>query len=152
MDNMNEILNSTLVWVFIGFFFFALEFAVPGFILFFFGIGAWVVAILSYFVDISINTQILIFIASSLVSVLLFRNWLRRKVGSTGVNFQQLEDEYIGKVAKAETIIGPGNRGKVEFKGASWEANSEDNILAGENVIITETRSIILTVKSIKGL
>lgn len=149
---MNEMLDSKLVWVCIGFVLFALEFAVPGFILFFFGIGAWVVAIICFFTDISINTQIIIFIASSLITVLLFRKWLRQKLGNSGVNFQQLEDEYIGKVAKAETSISPGNNGKVEFRGASWDANSDDIILAGENVIITETKSIKLTVKSIKSL
>ena len=89
---MNEILDSKLVWVCIGFILFALEFAVPGFILFFFGIGAWVVAVICFFIDISINTQIIIFIGSSLITVLLFRNWVRQKLGGSGVNFQQLED------------------------------------------------------------
>ncbi|RZL18755.1 MAG: NfeD family protein [Pedobacter sp.] len=149
---MNEIINSKFVWVCIGFILFALEFAVPGFILFFFGIGAWVVAIICFVTDISVNTQIIIFIASSLITVLLFRNWLRQKLGNSGVNSKQLEDEYIGKVAKAETSIGPGNSGKVEFRGTSWDANSDDMILAGENVIITETQSIKLIVKSIKSL
>lgn len=149
---MNEILNSALIWFCIGFVLFALEFAIPGFILFFFGIGAWIVAIVCFFTDISINAQITLFITSSLVTVLLFRNWLKRKFGSSGVNSKQLEDEYIGKVAKAETSISPGKSGKVEFKGASWEASSDDVIAAGENVVITETRSIILVVKSIKNI
>lgn len=145
-------IDSRFVWVCIGFILFALEFAIPGFILFFFGIGAWVVAIICFLTDISINTQIIIFIASSLITVLLFRNWLKQKLGSSGVNSNQLEDEYIGKVAKAETSISPGQGGKVEFRGTSWDANSEDIILAGENVLITETQSIKLIVKSIKSL
>ena len=149
---MNDIFNSALIWVCIGFVFFVLEFAIPGFILFFFGIGAWLVAGICFFFDISINTQIILFIASSLLSVLLFRNWLRQRIGGSGVNFQQLEDEYIGKVAKAETAIGPEKNGKVEFRGASWEARSNDIIIAGENVVITETQSILLIVKSIKSL
>lgn len=149
---MNEMIDSRFVWVCIGFILFALEFAIPGFILFFFGIGAWVVAIICFITDISINTQIIIFIASSLITVLLFRNWLKQKLGSSGVNSNQLEDEYIGKVAKAETSISPGHGGKVEFRGTSWDANSEDIILAGENVLITETQSIKLIVKSIKSL
>ncbi|RZK80039.1 MAG: NfeD family protein [Pedobacter sp.] len=149
---MNDIFNSALIWVCIGFVFFVLEFAIPGFILFFFGIGAWLVAGICFFFDISINTQIILFIASSLLSVLLFRNWLRQRIGGSGVNFQQLEDEYIGKVAKAETAIGPEKNGKVEFRGASWEARSNDIIIPGENVVITETQSILLIVKSIKSL
>ena len=60
-----------------------------------------------------------------------------------------LEDEYIGKIALAETAITPNENGKVEFKGASWDAKSDDYILAGQKVQIIETRSILLIVKPI---
>jgi membrane protein implicated in regulation of membrane protease activity len=149
---MEILLNSALVWFAIGFAFFLLEFLLPGFILFFFGIGAWVVALLSLFLDISLNTQIVIFIISSLITVVLFRNWVKRKFGLTGVNAQQLEDEFIGKSAKAETSIKPGENGKVQFKGTSWDAASDAIISAGDNVLIIETRSILLIVTPIKSL
>jgi inner membrane protein len=149
---MIETLNDGLMWFCIGFAFFVIEFLFPGFIFFFFGIGAWITAIVSFFIDISLNTQIVIFIVSSLVSVVLLRNWIKRKFGTTGVNSKQLEDEFIGKIAKAETPIIPGSGGKVEFKGASWDASSEEYISAGEHVIITETRSILLIVKPLKSL
>ena len=129
-----------------------LEFIIPGFILFFFGIGAWLVALVALFFDISINTQIILFISASITTVVLFRNWIKQKLGTMGVNSKQLEDEFVGKFAKAETAILPGSRGKVEFKGTSWEAISEDTIPAGENVVITETRSILLVVKSLKAI
>jgi len=149
---MMETIDPALIWFGIGFVFFLLEFLIPGFILFFFGIGAWVVAIVSLFLDISLNTQIILFISSSLFTVILFRNWIKRKFGSLGVNSTQLEDEFIGKVGKAETSIVPGLGGKVEFKGTRWDAISEDIISAGENVLITETKSILLIVKSLKPL
>ena len=149
---MEDFLNSAVLWFGIGLLFFLLEFILPGFILFFFGIGAWIVAILSLFTDISINIQLAIFLASSLLSVLLFRKWLRDRLGVDTRTPQILEDEYIGKIARAETHIAPGIRGKVEFKGASWDASSTDNIAPGENVIITETRSILLIVKSTKSI
>jgi membrane protein implicated in regulation of membrane protease activity len=149
---MNETLNDAVIWFCIGFAFFVLEFLIPGFILFFFGIGAWFVAVLSLFFDVSINVQIVLFISSSIVTVLLFRKWIKKKLGMTGVNSSQLDDEFIGKIGRAETSIIPGSNGKVEFKGTSWDATSNDVISAGENVIITETRSILLVVKSHKNL
>lgn len=149
---MIETLDPSLIWFGIGFIFFLLEFLIPGFILFFFGIGAWVVAIAALFLDISLNNQIILFIVSSLLTVLLFRKWIKNKFGSMGVNSTQLEDEFIGKVAKAETSMAPGLGGKVEFKGTRWDAISDDIISAGENVIITETKSILLIVKSLKTL
>ena len=39
--------------------------------------------------------------------------------------------------------------GKVEFKGTSWDAKSDDYILAGQKEEIIETRSILLIVKTI---
>jgi len=147
---MEEFLNSAVVWFGLGLVFLLLEFVLPGFILFFFGIGAWIVAILTLFIDVSLNVQLLVFLGSSVLTVLLFRNWVKSKFDINKKGPQELEDEYIGKIALAETAILPGQQGKVEFKGASWDASSDDHIEAGEHVMITETRSILLIVKSTK--
>jgi membrane protein implicated in regulation of membrane protease activity len=149
---MEDFLNSAVLWFGLGLAFFLLEFLLPGFILFFFGFGAWIVAILTLFTDVSINVQLAIFLASSVLSVLFFRNWVKNRLGGMNNTTQILEDEYIGKIARAETPIAPGLNGKVEFKGASWEACSNDVITPGENVLITETRSILLIVKSTKSI
>ena len=149
---MEKILNAPVIWFIIGFLFFLLEFAVPGFILFFFGIGAWVVAGITFFSDISLNLQIFIFLGTSLLTVLLFRNWLKNKLGMMNPPKNVLEDEIIGKTAKAETPIQPGQQGKVYFKGASWSATSADNIHIGEEVSIIGYDSIVLIVKSSKLL
>ena len=149
---MEEYLNSAVVWFGIGLVFLLLEFVLPGFILFFFGIGAWIVAILTLFIDVSLNVQLLVFLGSSLVTVLLFRNWVKNKFDINQRSPQHLEEEYVGKFAMAETAIKPGHNGKVEFKGASWDASSDDYIEAGEQVLIIETRSILLIVKSTQPL
>ena len=149
---MENFLNNAVVWFAVGLAFFLLEFVVPGFILFFFGIGAWIVAILSLFADVSINVQLIIFLGSSILTVVFFRNWVKTRLGMSPSGPSILEDEFIGKTAKAETVIGPGRNGKVEFKGASWDASSEDHIAIGENVLITDYHSIILTVKSIQSV
>lgn len=149
---MENFLNSAVIWFVIGCAFFLLEFVVPGFILFFFGIGAWIVALLTLFMDVSVNVQLMVFLGSSLVTVLLFRNWVKNKLGMYKASPQILEDEFIGKTGKAETAISPGVNGKVDFKGTSWDACSDDTIAAGENVMITGNRSILLIVKSTKTI
>lgn len=146
---MDQFMNIPVLWFVIGFIFFLLEFVVPGFILFFFGIAAWLVAILTLFVDVSLNTQLILFLGIALVTVVLFRKWVKDKLGMYREGPQVLEDEYIGKTALAETAITPGNNGKVEFKGASWDASSEDTIAAGQHVRIVATKSILLIVKQI---
>lgn len=134
-----------------GFVFFILEFVIPGFVLFFFAVGAWVVSLLSLFFDLTLNMQLVIFLTSSVLSILLLRKWLK-KIILTKKYSSEIENEFIGKTAIAETFIGPGNEGKVEFKGTSWNALSEDTIQKGESVVITGNQSIKLFVKSTKNL
>jgi membrane protein implicated in regulation of membrane protease activity len=148
---MDNFLNAAVIWFIAGFIFFLLEFAIPGLILFFFAIGAWIVALLSLFFDLSVNTQLIIFLASSLLTILLFRRWVK-KIIWLKKNPTELEDEFLGKTGKAETFIGPGHEGKVDFKGTTWNARSNDVIEKGESVIITGNESILLIVKSTKNL
>jgi len=144
---MESFLNNAVIWFGLGLALFLLEFLLPGFILFFFGLAAWVVAIMTFFFDVSINTQIIVFVATSLVTVLLFRNWIKRRFGMGHSSAQILPDEFVGKVAIAETMILPGKKGRVEFRGTEWDACSDDTISPGENVIITRIDSILLYVK-----
>src|SRR5688500_20289931 len=80
---MENFFNSAVIWFIIGFAFFLLEFVIPGLILFFFAVGAWIVAILSLFMDLSINSQLIIFLGSSLLTILLFRTWVKKIMFST---------------------------------------------------------------------
>jgi inner membrane protein len=141
--------NPAVIWFFLGFVFFILEFLVPGFILFFFAIAAWIVALIVLIFDVSINMQLVIFIISALITILLFRKWLQ-KIMLSKKHTTQLEHEFIGKTAIAETSIGPDKEGKVDFKGTSWNARSEDAIQKGDHVIITGNESIVLIVKQKK--
>ncbi len=149
---MENLLAAPVIWFIIGFILFLLEFVVPGLILFFFALGAWIVAILSLFIDLSINAQLIIFVVSSVVTILLLRKWLSKILWKRKQSTELLEDEFLGKTARAETAIFPGENGKVDFKGTSWQASSEDIIEKGENVIIIGNDSILLIVKSAKKL
>ena len=147
---MDIFYNAAVIWFIAGFIFFLLEFAVPGLILFFFAVGAWLVAILSLFVDLSINAQLIIFLASSILTILFFRKYVK-KIIWTKKHSSEIEDEFVGKTGKAETFIGPGQDGKIDFKGTSWDARSADTIQKGELAIIIGNESILLIVKSIKN-
>ncbi len=146
---MDLFYNAAVIWFIVGFVFFLLEFAVPGLILFFFAVGAWIVAIVSLFVDISINTQLLLFLVSTALTILLFRKWIKKILGAREKP-SEIEDEFIGKTGRAETFIGPGQDGKVDFKGTSWDARSADSIEKGETIIVIGNESILLIVKSTK--
>ena len=92
-----------------------------------------------------------IFLVSSLLTILLFRKWVKKMIWSKKLP-TELEDEFIGKTGRAETSIAPGQNGKVIFKGTSWDARSEDTIETGEAVTIVGNESILLIVKSNKSI
>jgi len=146
---MQSFYNSPVIWFVAGFIFFLLEFAVPGLILFFFAVGAWIVALLSLFLDLSINAQLIVFLISSIASVLLLRKWVKKVIFVQKYS-SEIEDEFLGKTGIAETLIGPGQIGKVDFKGTTWSAKSNDVIDKGENVTIIGNESILLIVQSTK--
>lgn len=149
---MESFLSAAVIWFILGFVLLLLELAAPGFILFFFGLGAWVVALATLLFDISLNVQLLIFLISSITSVFLFRKWIRKKLGYKKAAKDILKDEIIGRTAKAETLISPNQQGKVYFRGTSWSASSTDVINEGEEVIIIGNDSIVLIVKSANPL
>ena len=117
-------MNAAVIWVIIGFILFLLEFLVPGLVLFFFAIGAWIVAIITLFFDISITVQLIIFLISSIVTILLLRKWVKRILWTKKHSTELLEDEFLGKTARAETAISPGENGKVDFKSTVNEGTS----------------------------
>lgn len=147
---MDRFLTTPVVWFIIGFVCFLFEFMLPGLILFFFAVAAWIVAILSLFLDLDINTQLIVFLASATLTILLFRKWVRKLIWRKN-HSSELEDEFLGKIGIAETFIGPGQNGKVDFKGTSWDATSDDIIDKGEQVTIIGNDSILLIVKSTKS-
>ena len=148
MDIFN---NAAVIWFIIGFVFFIFEFALPGLILFFFALGAWITAVLDLFIDLSFNAQIAVFLGASILTILLFRKWVKKLVWSKK-HTSEIEDEFLGKTGIAETSIAPGMNGKVDFKGTSWDAKSDDRIEKGEEVTIIGNDSILLIVKSKKIL
>ncbi|MGI8599932.1 MAG: NfeD family protein [Chitinophagaceae bacterium] len=146
---MDDFSNPAVIWFIAGFILFILEFALPGFILFFFGVGAWIVALLALLFDISINAQLVIFLTASVLTILLFRKSMQ-KIILVKKKSSEIEDEFLGKIGRSETAITPGKNGKIYFKGTSWDAASEDVIGPDENVTIIGNESILLIVKSTK--
>lgn len=151
---------SALVWFIAGVVFFLAELAIPGFIIFFFGIGAWVTAVAAFFGLTDLTMQMLIFVVVSLLSLIIFRRKGKNIFKGKEKTFDSKDDEklgeyiedVIGKKAKVISDIIPGEiSGKVEFRGTQWKAESEEEIKAGAVVEITGRDNLTLKVKSVKG-
>jgi inner membrane protein len=147
---MNESIFSRpeMIWFIIGLVLFLLELVVPGFVIFFFGVGAWVTALVCLIADPGINLQALIFVVVSVLALVGLRKMITKKFFYSKDNRSEaVEDEFTGKEAIAITDFGSDKKGKVEFKGTNWTAESGSEIKAGQTVIIIEKESFKLIVE-----
>jgi membrane protein implicated in regulation of membrane protease activity len=138
-----------LFWFILGLGLFLLELVIPGFFIFFFGLGAWVTALICLLgsPDSITNWQIIIFAVTSVLTLIALRRIIQKKFFSKGTLSDQVEDEFTGKEALATTDFGGNKNGKVEFKGTTWAAESVSEIKEGQRVRIIEKDSFKLIVE-----
>jgi len=137
-----------LVWFILGLVLLLLELVLPGFVIFFFGVGAWITALVCLFTNPGINLQVVIFAVTSVIALLAFRKLIQNKfIYSRNDKSDAVEDEFTGKEAVAVNDFGSDKKGKVEFKGTSWKAESGSEIRAGQTVIIIEKDNFKLIVE-----
>jgi membrane protein implicated in regulation of membrane protease activity len=136
----------------VGVLLFILELMLPGFVLFFFGLGAWITALASWFLPIDLSGQLAIFIGSSLLSLLVLRGVIRNTFfGSRldgGGDSALVRD---GSVAVVLTAIEPPAEGKVKYSGSSWRATAGEKVEAGETVVIVKQDGLILRVRKLEN-
>lgn len=151
MEALKEILlKPELIWFLVGFVLLMFEFALPGLIIFFFGVGAWVVATVCLVTEIELNTQLLIFLATSILSLVFLRTWLKGTfLGHTKSkqDMTQDMDEFLGEHAVVTKKIAPNIAGKVELHGTNWTAEADLEIDEGRTVEVIAKENITLKVK-----
>jgi membrane protein implicated in regulation of membrane protease activity len=152
MENFKEWLKPELIWFIAGLIMFLAEFAMPGLIIFFFGVGAWLVALICLFTDISINIQLTLFLIASILLLVSLRKWLKNIfVGRTGQkeSDDEILQEFVGEKAVVTRVIDPQTGGKVEFHGTNWNADADEIIDQGTSVEIIGRNNITLKVKAL---
>lgn len=142
-------MSVVTIWLLGGVIGIFLELLLPGLIVLFFGCGAVLTGLAAWvFPSLTLNGQLIVFTASSVVLLLIFRRMLKNKFfykNNSTETIEEVDAEFVGKIAIALSTFEQG-RGKVEFKGTSWEAVSQDSIQEGDLVIINARESITLSV------
>lgn len=142
--------HSELLWFIVGLVMLVLEFFMPGLIIFFFGVGAWVVALLCLMFNIPLNLQLVIFITSSVALLIVLRKWLTKfftgfkNPTATEANIDDLSE---GKAIVTKKITERG--GKVEYHGVNWNAEADDIIEEGDIVQVIKKDNLTLKVKKL---
>lgn len=144
-------LTPSLVWFCCGVVLILLEFAVPGVILVFFGLGAVFTSILSWAGILSgVTGQLVVFLVSSLALLFGLRRYASRFF--KGDSTEENDDEYTGKIARVSRDVLPDTLdGKVFFEGTNWKAVSSVKITRGSSVRITGKKNITLIVEPVQS-
>lgn len=149
MSVMNDLMRPEILWAIAGLILLIAEFAAPGLILFFFGVGALLVALVCAVADISLNAQLILFAVTSVASLLVLRKWLKQvffgNLKSSNANQSNL-DSVVGHTAEVVEAISPDRPGRVELNGTNWKAEADESIEAGVRVLIEAQNSLVLKV------
>lgn len=125
-----SVIDPALYWLIIGVMLFFLELALPGFILFFFGLAALITALVAWLTPLGIAYQLGVFIVSSVVSLMTLRDIIQRnffKPKEVDTDEEPDEDVLLaapGDRAVVGTTIAPPAEGRIKYSGTSWRATA----------------------------
>ena len=140
--------SPVLAWFLIGIVFYAIELVLPGFIVFFFGIGAWCTALAVYLMDISIAAQLGIFLLTSLVTLFLLRKYIQTVfIGSAQHDDASVQAKPVADTGIVTEDIVPPAKGRVKYGGSFWKAVAEEPISVGTTVKIVGQDNLEVTVR-----
>lgn len=138
--------SPVLVWFLVGIVFLALELLLPGLIVFFFGLGAWSVALLLPLVPMSLAVQLLVFLGASLLLLLVLRSFVKKIfLGRTLDKDAMDRNQPLEGTGEVIEDIVPPALGKIKYSGSFWQATADQPLMKGTAVRILEKNN--LTVK-----
>ncbi len=130
------------VWGSVALILLGLETLTGGFFVFFFALGAGLVSLLLILsLEMSLEVQLWTFGLLSLIGMGLFRKYLIGKGPKIDI------DSLVGTSASAIGEIAPGESGKVESRGSTWEAKNVGTEPISKECTVTGIDGLKLMVK-----
>lgn len=125
------------VWATIGIILIIADLITLTFFLFFLGIGALVTALCTWtgFTP-GIDSQLICFAASSLITMVLFRGMVKKMFGKKGGGDTEYS-QLVGQKARVSATIPAGHEGKVSYRGSDWIAFSDSMKDIPEGAFVT---------------
>ena len=147
------VLDPALYWLIIGVMLFFLELALPGFILFFFAVGALLTALAAWLTPISIAWQLAIFIVASLGSLFGLRDIIQKNFFDKPVAGEEdTEDSVLavpGDKGVVSMTIAPPAEGRIKFSGTFWRATADETIEEGEIIAVVRQKGLVIHVEKV---
>ena len=109
-----------------------------------------VAAIICNISGMKLTGQVLVFVSVSIFSIGFEFLWLRKRVKKSIPKIPRMEQEYIGRIIKAEEDI--GEEGHIKIGGIYWTVeNPGDRVYKGDEVQIIGIKGNKFKIKKYKG-
>lgn len=152
-----EMIDPALYWLTIGVMLFFLEMAVPGFVLFFFALGALATALVAWLTPVSIAWQLALFIAASLISLLSLRDIIQKKLlasaSEDGEDAEEADEGVMRAVAGERGVVSmtitPPAGGQIKYSGTFWKATADEQIEEGEIISVVKQEGLVIHVEKV---
>lgn len=140
-------LTPAVIWVCLGVVLFIFEIMTPGFVIACFGIGCFAAAI-TQVADLGLTWQLAAFCVGTLLSLLLFRPIVLKRIHNTTPQSTTNAHALIGQVGVVSTAFDDVMfEGRVKVGGDDWKARTATALAVGTRVIVEKVEGVTLTVR-----
>ena len=145
-------ISPVLIWFLSGVVFLVLELMVPGFVVFFFGLGAWCTALALYLYPMAFEYQLLVFLVTSLLLLALLRSAVKKVFlgRSSDKDAMDPSGAFQGTAEVFDDIVPPAT-GSVKYSGTFWQAEADQPLVRGTVVRILSKNNLILKVAPLQA-
>jgi len=138
------------IWLYIGAFLMLAEIVSPGFVIFFFGLGAATVAVSKWAVpSLGLSSQLAIFSITSVFYLIVLRRYMKKLFMGDAENSPGLSSEYVGRVGKVVETIRPDVPGRIELGEVQWAAMAGERLEPGTEVKVTAQDNLTMRVEKL---
>lgn len=139
-------------WAVIGIACIGMEMLTPGFVIFFFGIGALATSVVSLIPGVSslLWLQILFFVVFSLVSLIFLRKHFTRIFAGSVFDSSKVvkEEKGLGEMVEVTETVGPRRDGRIRFRGTTWPAKTSGvELSAGSTARIVSRHGMVYEIE-----
>ena len=138
------------IWLYIGSFLMLAEIVSPGFVIFFFGLGAATVAVCKWAIpSLGLAAQLAIFSVASVFYLVVLRRYMKKLFMGDAENSPGLASEFVGRVGKVIETIRPEVPGRIELGEVEWKATASERLEPGAEVKVVAQDNLTMRVEKI---
>ena len=139
---MTDTQIALIAWTVAGFALIALETALPGMIVFMFGLGSLCTALCVWIFGVQLEAQLGIFAVTSALALIFLRKIFQRAMRGNAADAKSISSisSMLGVRGVVSDEIPKHGTGKIQARGSYWAAWSDEHLPKGTSIEVIEER------------